>query len=48
MYKPDLVLKNLQWLICRKTKPNQTKPILSFSPSFFLSVFLSFFLSTVQ
>ena len=23
MYKKDLVLNNLQWLICHKTKPNQ-------------------------
>ena len=27
MNKPDLALNNLQWLICCKTKPNQTKPI---------------------
>ena len=26
-YKPDLALNNLQWLICHKTKPNQTKPM---------------------
>ena len=26
MYKQDLVLINLQGLICHKTKPNQTKP----------------------
>ena len=26
MYKEDLILNNLQWLICHKTKPNQTKP----------------------
>ena len=24
MYKQDLTLNNLQWLICQKTKPNQT------------------------
>ena len=24
MYKPDLALINLQWLICHKTKQNQT------------------------
>ena len=24
MYKDDLALNNLQWLICHKTKPNQT------------------------
>ena len=23
MYKKDLALNNLQWLICHKTKPNQ-------------------------
>ena len=26
MYKHDLASNNLQWLICHKTKPNQTKP----------------------
>ena len=26
MYKENLALNNLQWLICHKTKPNQTKP----------------------
>ena len=31
MYKQDLVSNNLQWLICHKTKPNQTN----------LSMFLS-------
>ena len=25
MYEEDLALNNQQWLICRKTKPNQTK-----------------------
>ena len=24
MYKIDLALNNLQWLMCHKTKPNQT------------------------
>ena len=24
--KMDLTLNNLQWLICHKIKPNQTKP----------------------
>ena len=28
MYKLDLALNNLQWLICHKTRPNQTKPNL--------------------
>ena len=27
MYKEDLALNNLQWLICHKTQPNQTKKI---------------------
>ena len=27
MYKKDLALNNLQWLICHKTKPNPTKAI---------------------
>ena len=26
MYEQDLTLNNLQWLICQKTQPNQTKP----------------------
>ena len=25
MYKENLALTNLQWLICHKTQPNQTK-----------------------
>ena len=25
MYEEDLALNNLQWLICYKTQPNQTK-----------------------
>ena len=25
MYKEDLALNNLQWLICHKTQPNQAK-----------------------
>ena len=31
MYREDLALNNLQWLICHKTKRNQTKlnPIYS-------------------
>ena len=24
MYKEDLALNNIQWLICHKTQPNQT------------------------
>ena len=24
MYKPDLALNNLQWLLCHKIKPNQS------------------------
>ena len=29
MYKQDLALNNLQWLICHKTQPIQTKPNLT-------------------
>ena len=28
MYKQDLVLNNLQWLICHKTKPNHWRMLL--------------------
>ena len=28
MYKSDLALNDLQWLIGHKTKPNQTKPYM--------------------
>ena len=48
MYKQDLALDNLQWLICHKTKPNQTKPnqnvtlvILDVALYFQLSMLLS-------
>ena len=27
MYKNGFGINNLQWLMCHKTKPNQTKPI---------------------
>ena len=30
IYKQDLALNNLQWLICHKTKPKQTKPLRAF------------------
>ena len=32
MFKEDLVLNKLQWLICYKTKPNQTKPNQNLKP----------------
>ena len=38
MYKEDLALNNLQWLICHKTKPNETK--IFDSPSYFVHTFL--------
>ena len=28
MYKEDLALSNLQWLICLKTQPNPTKSFI--------------------
>ena len=36
MYKKDLALNNLQWLMCHKTKPNQAKPNASQMMSIFL------------
>ena len=33
IYKPDLALNNLKWLICQKTQPTQTKYILFTKPS---------------
>ena len=30
MYKKDLALNNIQWLICHKNKPNQTYGELQF------------------
>ena len=29
MYKEDLALNNLQWLICHKTQPNQISKLVS-------------------
>ena len=31
MYKLDLALNNLQWLICHKTQPTPTNPNLIYS-----------------
>ena len=30
LYKEDLALNNLQWLICHKTKPNQIIQTITF------------------
>ena len=30
MQKQDLAFNNEEWLICHKTKPNQTKPFNTF------------------
>ncbi len=38
LYKEDLALNYLQWLICHKTKPNQTKQIWIAIASFFMAV----------
>ena len=32
MKEPVLALNNPQWLICHKTKPNQTKPKVKIHP----------------
>ena len=38
MYKEDLVLNNLQWLMCHKTKPNYNSELLGiYLPEFFFS-----------
>ena len=44
MYKQDLALNNLQWLICHKTQINQTNHV-SFKTwtRFFLTVFFLFY-----
>ena len=34
MYKEDLPLNNLQWLICHKTQPNQPLQMFSMTTSF--------------
>ena len=34
MNKPDLALNNLKWLMCLKTKPNQTKQYIKFNKYF--------------
>ena len=34
MYKEDLALNNLQWLICNKTKPNQSLSVSVFDVQF--------------
>ena len=45
MYKKDLALNNLQWLICHKTKPSQAKSFLvAFSFLDALSMCLFFFM----
>ena len=28
MYEEDMALNNLQWMICHKIQPNQTKPCI--------------------
>ena len=30
MYKPDLALNNLRWLLCPKTKPNNILSIMKY------------------
>ena len=39
MFKKDLALNNLQWLICHKTKPNQSQSEIGvWSPLIFVGV----------
>ena len=44
MYEKDLALNNQQWLICHKTKPNPTKPNVTFTLSLNLSALYLFLL----
>ena len=37
MYKQDLALNKLQWLICHKTKPNNTFCFVSVSMHFLIN-----------
>ena len=38
IYMYEKVLSNLQWLICHKTKPNQTKSNLLFKMEHFMNL----------
>ena len=42
MYKEELALNNLQWLICHKTKPNQSQfsLVISTIKGFYLLIYL--------
>ena len=39
MYKEDLALNHLQWLICQKTKPKQTKQFFHILTTFSDGIF---------
>ena len=39
MYKNGFGINNLQWLMCHKTKPNQTKPIIILLSAINLTLF---------
>ena len=41
MYKMDLALNNLQWLVCHKTKPNQKYVSLHIPTHIHLSIYLA-------
>ena len=41
MYKEDLALNNLQWLMCQKTKPNQINALAQTNKNNYLN-FLSY------
>ena len=48
MYKEDLTLNNLQWLICHKTQSNPTKQNKTKSLSFSLSLYIYLSLACKQ
>ena len=45
MLKQDLALKDLKWLICHKTQPNQTQPMFDHFFFLILEVFLIIIIS---
>ena len=48
MYKEDLALNNLQWLICHKTQPNKTKQNLYICSAIYFQCWLVIELRNLQ
>ena len=47
MYKEDLALNNLQWLICHKTQPNQTESTPVFLFLFYLYIYIYIYITHI-